>query len=488
MLLPIKSCMFSAKNNQVHSPNILCWIFALRTSVLDVICSGQIKNLSFLMILFLAASPLLKAESLKLNLEQAVALGLKNSTAVQSKVLGIGAAEADLAAAKSAYYPNITAGATWTHMFEEIEPTPGIPGYTTDTYYSSSDPLSVSLSLNQTIYAAGQIKNSVRLTEEALKISREELQEEKRNLIILIEQAFYGYILAVKSVEINKETQQNKIEALEVTRKKYEAGIASDFEVLQAEADVESFRPTVIGAENQVKFALLSVKNLLGLEGEEEIDVDLIGSLEPDPLTLDKKSLFALALSNKFDLKSLESAITLAEIQAELAKSANKPGIAAFLSYTAQSGVDSATGENKYWGEDLWDGTLTGGLSIQLPVSAWFPWSGERAERLKSGINVEDLKLNHKSLESAVRLNIENSLLKIEEEKQKIASGKKSVDLAGRLYDSAVEQYARGLISSLELKDAQLGSNSAQLGYLQMIFNYKMAFIDLKEAVGVSSF
>lgn len=439
------------------------------------------KTPAFLMILFLAASPLLKAESLKLNLEQAVALGLKNSTAIQSKVLGMGAAEADLAAAKSAYYPNITAGASWTHMFEEIEPVYGV-------YPAGSDPLSLSLSLNQTIYAAGQIKNSVYLAEEALKISREELQEEKRNLIILIERAFYSYILAVKSVEINKETQQNKIEALEVTRKKYKAGIASDFEVLQAEADVESFRPTVIAAKNQVKFVLLSVKNLLGLEGEEELDIELIGSLEPEPLTLDKESLVALALSNKFDLKSLESAVTLAEIRAELAKSANKPGIAAFLSYTAQSGVDPATGDNRYWGEDSWDGTLTGGLSIQLPVSAWLPWSRERAEHIKSGINVEDIKLNHSSLESSVRLNIENSLLKIEEEKQKIASGEKSVDLAYRLYDSAVEQYARGLISSLELKDAQLGSNSAQLGYLQMIFNYKMAFIDLKEAVGVSRF
>jgi len=439
------------------------------------------RTLSFLMILFLAASPLLKAESLKLNLEQAVALGLKNSTAIQSKVLAMGAAQADLAAAKSAYYPNITAGATWTHMFEEIEPTAG-------TYYAASDPLSLSLSLNQTIYTAGQIKNSVRLAEEALKISREELQEEKRNLIILIERAFYGYILAVKSVEINKETQQNKIEALEVTRKKYEAGIASDFEVLQAEADVESFRPTVIGTRNQVKFALLSVKNLLGLEGEEELDVELVGSLEADALILDKETLLALALSNKFDLKSRKSAITLAEIQSELAISANKPGIGAFLSYSVQSGVDPATGENRYWGEDSWDGTLTGGFRIQLPVSAWFPWSRERAERLKSGINVEDRKLNLSSLESTVRLNIENSLLKIEEEKQKITSGEKSVDLAGRLYDSAVKQYARGLISSLELKDAQLGSNSAQLGYLQMIFNYKMAFIDLKEAVGVSSF
>ncbi|HEB11630.1 MAG TPA: 6-phosphogluconolactonase [Spirochaetales bacterium] len=48
MLLPLKYRVFSAKNNKVSDrrkscgrPNILCWIFALRTSVADVICAGK---------------------------------------------------------------------------------------------------------------------------------------------------------------------------------------------------------------------------------------------------------------------------------------------------------------------------------------------------------------------------------------------------------------------------------------------------------------
>jgi len=45
MLLPSKSCAFtrafSAKNNQVQRPNILCWIFTLRTSVTHVIGAGH---------------------------------------------------------------------------------------------------------------------------------------------------------------------------------------------------------------------------------------------------------------------------------------------------------------------------------------------------------------------------------------------------------------------------------------------------------------
>ncbi len=53
MLLPLKFCVFSAKNNQVQRPNILCWTFALKTSVADVICAGKVKFiwLAFLILL-----------------------------------------------------------------------------------------------------------------------------------------------------------------------------------------------------------------------------------------------------------------------------------------------------------------------------------------------------------------------------------------------------------------------------------------------------
>jgi len=50
MLLPLRFCAFSAKNNQVQRPNILSWTSALKTSVADVICDGknivEAKNLN----------------------------------------------------------------------------------------------------------------------------------------------------------------------------------------------------------------------------------------------------------------------------------------------------------------------------------------------------------------------------------------------------------------------------------------------------------
>ena len=75
--------------------------------------------------------------------------------------------------------------------------------------------------------------------------------------------------------------------------------------------------------------------------------------------------------------------------------------------------------------------------------------------------------------------------LKIAEQDAKIASGKKSVALAERLYESAEVQYRAGYISSVELKDAQLGLNGAQLALAQAVFGYNQNVLDLLDAAGL---
>ena len=72
------------------------------------------------------------------------------------------------------------------------------------------------------------------------------------------------------------------------------------------------------------------------------------------------------------------------------------------------------------------------------------------------------------------------------EEQAKIASGRKSVALAERLYESALEQYEGGYISSMDLEDSQLALNGARLAYTQAIYSYNLNLLELMNAVGVS--
>lgn len=401
-------------------------------------------------------------ETYRFTLEEAIAYGLANSTAIRSKQLAVAAAQADLAAAKSAYYPSLSAGATWTYF---SDPFPG----------SGNAPVGVSIDAAQTVYTFGKIKSGVKLVEEAVAQAALDLAEENRKTVVLIKNVFYGYLLALEVAAINTETLAGKEDALDVARQRYNAGLVADFEVLQAESDLESFKATVISTNNGVRIALLNVKNVLGIE-EEDFEFELIGELELIPVEIDREALIQKALTGKYDLQSFRKVVDITEAQGALNRSANKPTLFAWANYSLQSGFDA------------WEGGWRAGLNLSVPISGFFPWSEESGTIKKTQLQVEDLRIQYGALESSVRIAVESSILKIAEERAKISSGKKSVALAQRLYEAAVDQYESGYISSVELKDAQLGLNAARLAYTQAIYNYNRNILDLMDVVGVASF
>jgi HAE1 family hydrophobic/amphiphilic exporter-1 len=344
----------------------------------------------------------------------------------------------------------------------------------------------LSADLSQPIYTFGRIKNGVKLAEVGLTLSQLDLDEAKRSLIVDIKRSFYGYILAKEVLRVQEETLQNKAEALEIARKRFGAGVGTELEVLSADSDVENFIPGIISARNKVEFALLAVIDLLGFEEEvEDFTIELIGELKPEYRPLDRKELISLATEQKFSIREFKTSISAAEYQSNLIARERRPTIAGFANYMVQSGFDTATGKNKYTGRDSWEDNLTLGLSFQMPLSALLPWSGENADVIKFEAELESLKTGLQSEQGDIRLNIDNILLRIEEEEAKISSGNKRVELAQKFLESSEKSFANGLISPTDLKDAQLNLNTAQLGYLSAIFNYQMALYDLYDAVGV---
>jgi len=420
--------------------------------------------------LLLALSPVTAgAEAYRFTLEEAVGYGVQNSTSIRSKALALEAAKQDLAAARSAYYPSVSAGLSYTHLFEQ--PTQG------PLYLAATDPVALSANLSQTIYTFGKLKGGVKLAEEAVVQASLDLREEARKTVVLIKKAFYGYLLALELQSINRDTLERKQEALEVAGLRYKAGLVADYEVLRAESDLENYRATVISSENAVRVALLNVRNALGIR-EEDFEFELVGALEPLSIELDSKALLARALERKYDLRSFRKTMDILAAQGVLNRSLALPTLAGFVGYSLKSG-------NEYFTAGAWDGTWTAGLSFNVPVSALLPWSRESAVTRKSALQLENMKLQYQSLESGVRIAVESAILRIAEQEAKIASGRKSVALAKRLYESAGEQYRGGYISSTDLKDAQLGLNGAQLAYAQAVFGYNQNVLDLMDVVGM---
>jgi len=421
-------------------------------------------------------------ETLSLTLDQAIELGLENSLAVRSKNNALQSAQAALAGTKASIYPSLSASAGWMHLFEQPE-SPAIPPLIPAAPAAPQDPVSVSIDVGQTIYTFGKVSNGLKLAEEAVSSAALDLEEERRATAVQIKSAFYGYLLAREVRLINQETLESKREAFEVAQERYSAGVISDFEVLNTESDLESFKSTVISADNGVRMALLGVKNVLGVDND--IELELIGELQPIEIRIDREAMIALALSRKYDLRSLQKGIEIMEVQRELDLSLRRPTIAGWFNYTLSSGMD-AEGKNDYFTWDSWNHDWTAGVSMDIPISGYFPWSRETADLKRAGIDLEGMRIAFKSAANGIRLAVESSILKIAEEQAKIDSGGKSVDLAEKLYNSAVDQYDSGYISSMDLKDTQLALNGARLAYTQAIYSYNINVLELMNAVGVS--
>jgi outer membrane protein len=434
------------------------------------------------------------AETLRLTLEEAIGLGIENSSTVQSKSIAIASAKAATAATKAARYPSLDLTGTWSRLFQSTPNRVSFfdqnGNFTGSTGFQTAlTPLVLAFDLNQPIYTFGKIKNSVMKNEKGVEAAEMDLKEETRKLVVEIRKGFYGYLLAKEAVKINEETLKFKEETLDVARKKYDAGIASDFEVLQAESDVINFQPQLITTQNQVRFALLAVIDLLNVKAEEGegFDVELVGELKPEYYALDKQDIFEKALDNKYEIQSFKKGIEVAELQTKLVKSANKPTFSAFGNVRFQSQFDAQTGKDIYWGKGSWRTDATIGAVAQVPISTLFPWSRERADKTKDQLDFEQMKLSQSTIESGIRLNIENLLLKLDEEKAKIASMEKSVELMSRLHRTTRERYGLGLVSNIELRDTEMNLNNARLGRVQAIYDYTVTFISLLDAVGVDS-
>ncbi len=454
---------------------------------------------SILMLLIFVINPLvatnkLFGDTLKLTLNEAIALGLKNSSTIEAKTYKLKSAIAQLKMAESAYYPQVSSTISWQHLFDQ----PKMSDMTVDmgmgevtipgSYTAPKDPVSASLNVSQIVYGFGKTKLSVEIARKQVKMAEMELKEEKRKLIVEIKKAFYGYILAKELYRVMEETLNNKKESYRVTKERYESGLIPDYEVLSAETDVAGFIPQVISAENRVKYSLIAVKNLLGIKDEGDFDVELIGELKPEIKEFDEEKLIDTAIKNKFSIEQFKTNLDIIRINKRLSKSSRLPTVSAFLTYSVKSGYDTETGENKYWGKDSWDDNLVCGINISVPISSFFPWSREKSNIEKVEYDLQAAMKEYDSIKSGIELQIKNLLLKLNEEKAKIESGVKSVELAQKFYNSSKERYEKGLISRLEFDNAEVRLNNAKISYLQAIYNYKLAVFDLMDAVGVTNF
>lgn len=334
------------------------------------------------------------------------------------------------------------------------------------TQYDSN----IGLKLSQPLYTWGKIGAAIRAAEMGMKTSAEQLrmatQAARRDVTI----AFYNVLLAKELFRVAEEDLTQKQRHLEESKKRFEAGVATDYDILAAGVAVENATPAVIRAENSVQLARERLR--FHLASEEEVDA--AGSLDPavsaTPLFEDALNK---ALANRPELKDLGYQIGIYNELLTIAYAGDKPRL------------DLKGGAG--WHQLEIDDMRSNGAAWDIGIYLSFPFfDGMRTDgkvtQAKSDLATKVIEKQQQL--DTIRLEVRTALNDVSEAAKILAALSGTVRQAERLLQMAEKGYEYGVKIRLEVDDAQTNLFRAQINRARAAADYLVAQVNLQWVMG----
>ncbi|MBK7106412.1 MAG: TolC family protein [Ignavibacteriae bacterium] len=315
--------------------------------------------------------------------------------------------------------------------------------------------------------------NAIKAAEQYQKLTDYVFDATLQGILNGSKKAFYQTLLLKKVHEVNKEAAKNAEENYLIMKKKYDTGLASEFEMLQAEVRWQNNIPLVTQSERNYNLAVNSLKLLAGLKPEENFEI--IGELnkvEDKPQMLELQDV----LTNRPDYNALLWEKNLRETNVDVEYSGHLPSLYASFAYQFSSQSD-------YFQFDRVNNYLIAGLTLNIPI---FTGWNTSAKVQKARIEAEQSEIKLSKTENEIFIQIKNLDLKLKEAEKRIVSAETTFKIAKKAFDIAKISSENGLATQLELKDASVGYDQAQLNYFAAIYEYLESYFDWELAVGIN--
>lgn len=283
------------------------------------------------------------------------------------------------------------------------------------------------------------------------------------------------YTLSVEKqlLDIYKEIMRLSADRLNIAREKAAIGTSFQLAVMQAEVDYRTDSAQVLRQINRVKDLTITLNKLLGRNPT--IQFEIVRKI-PEIKLYEQDSVIEMLKSQNKELIISRLNLRLKEIAIKEAQASRYPRITLSSAYNVSqtNTPDGSTSLSRSIGPSY-------GITLGIPLFNGFHVSRNITN---ARIFMENQLFSLQAMENdltaeAVRLTnsliLANNLVEIE---------KKSAALAKQNSDISIEKYRVGLISDLELRDAQIRYLNAEFRYQNALIQAKSAEVAIQVLIG----
>lgn len=319
---------------------------------------------------------------------------------------------------------------------------------------------------------------SIKSKQNNIDLILEQARSSKIDMAKQVKDAYFNVLLAEASLGVLEQSIHNANETLKTTKAAYEQGVASEYDYLSAQVQVNNLNPTLLSAKNGVDLSKLQLKMLLSLPSTQEIVVtEKLSDYEENVNILTSmENHQAEAIMNNSSLRQIDLNIQNLQHTLKMTKYQHLPSLAAFGQYVYQTQAEDFKFEDYKWVS-----SAAVGLSLSIPI---FQGNTIINQTKQVELALQELEMQRDYAYQGQNLQYTAAINNMRTANEQLVVNREAIAQAERGYDIAKVRYNTGTGTILELNNSELALTQSKLNYQQALYNFLSAQAALEQVLG----
>ncbi len=413
---------------------------------------------------------------LKVSLQEAIDLGLKNRYDIQADNYNLAIADNEIGKSKKEWIPELS-GSGNVRYSPQIQSTYIPAGYFGNeaglVALGAKSSSVFGLDLNQTIYKPG-INSDIKIAKNNLEIEKERHRQSENMIKEQIAYAYLSVVLRDLQSNIAAADEQRYKEYEQVAEGKMKAGSLLENDYLKAKLDYENAKVETQKAKQNYKLALDNIKYQMNVPGETQLI--LSDSLDAAGFMLEQLPT-AKDIVNRTEIEQLILQQEGNKLQINKSHQNALPSLALYANYSKQYLNTNFDYSQTQW----WSPFSYVGLRLSIPITS----------NLKNRHNIQsnqfksmqtDLKLKQKLAD--INYEVQKASFELDNASKNMSTAKNNYDLSRTIYENQKQQYDLGSLLYSDLLDTDRSLNHTEQNYVKSVYDYLVAIINYQKALG----
>ncbi len=438
-----------------------------------------------------------------LTLNDCISIALNNNPAIRNARYNYGLSKSNVGIARSEFFPTLGVGTGY--KFNDTS---------TNRYTMNTNTYSVEATLNQLLWNFGRTNAHIKMQKFYMIADEYMFYNSVRETTFLVKQRYFEVLAARATMFINKAYVDINERNYLRTKAYFEEGLKSKIDLVNAEVTLSDSKISLVESEKTYKNALVNLNNsmyvsrapLYSIEGTEGFNVqnnlapvDLTQITKPDDKEINKlpvnvkdaklsTAVEKLEYLTNYEVSefpyTFEDCIKMAyENRADLkAYNSTLDAVKANLLYTKKLYYPALSANAGYGWRDT-NSTSSFNVGVNLSSSLNIMNQKYQVDAAKYQVDIAENSLNQ--LNQDIYFEVQNAYINMVQLEKQIPLLSVKVRQTLENYELAEGRYYVGLGDYIQLQDAKVNYNNAQVSYIETIYKYNVARANLESVIAM---